>query len=248
MHPFPVGRYIRGMSSALHPLPRAQHFNLTRPLQLLDLQLHCLSPRRPAEHPELYAEAYALWRQIWSDTMVEIGSDQALDCDDFARADEILVLCSGREAIGLALLQRFDPHAAAEQVDSCDHPCPPEALEQLAARGVRDLLVGRYFTLAPGFRKRAALPFSLKDLLLGAVVGRFLASGAQLLLGAMRDERGMQRLGYRFGAQLLCGGLSYHSAAVSLLQFQPADVRTALASPRHDPRMRQLWQRWGITS
>jgi hypothetical protein len=194
----------------------------------------------PHRYAEIYDKAYELWASVWAQTFAELDGSGTLYADDFLRRDEVVVLSHDNEPVALSLFHRLDLRRPAHRADSYFRPFPQSLLTTLVANGQHDVLIGSYFTLSPTFRKgRADLP--VKDILFGAVTQRFVTSGAQLMLGIMRKDRGMHALGTRFGARPLLTDVCYHNVPVDLVQFTPANARHALASSSHRERVTGLW-------
>lgn len=234
MHPSQLGRYIPGSMSPRHaPTP-----TIAGPWARA-WQLHSF---RPAASTPLRDRAYALWRRIWSEVFSELSG--VFDDAAFDRADEVIVLCRGAEPVALSLIQRLDLREAQDRAHPHFAAYSPALFDELVARGDCEVLVGRYFTVDPAYRRDRSSGPATKDLLFGAIAAHFVASDADLMLGCMRDNRGMQRLGERFGGEPLHPGVIHHGFTTTLQQFTRARVSAALRSEVHPTEARALWQAW----
>src|SRR5262249_20527926 len=86
----------------------------------------------------------------------------------------------------------------------------------LRGRGGAMVCMGNILRFLPAWRGRLRGP-SVKELLLALSIRRFLASPADVLAGTMRNNRGMNVLGYELGFTPVFEGAIHHGVEVDLV-------------------------------
>jgi len=192
-----------------------------RTLDVTRLRYALVSPASASDDRDL---AYATWRRVWAETFEALDGARRVFSDDFTRQDELGTLFHDGECVGLTAYRFVDFAAAAAQEDSYFKPWPPSARTALLGIG-RRVCIGSYLTVEKAWRGPCG-PFSTKELLLALAVERFLASDADVMAGTLRNDRGMNGVGYRLGAQPLVCDVTHHGVAVDLVAFR-RDCRDA---------------------
>lgn len=174
-----------------------------------------------------YSSAYATYRTVWSETFREIhGEAYAYQSNDFTRQDYIQALYDGPTCIALDCVRKVRLDCAADLDDSWLRPWPADMLKALEAEHPT-ALVNSCFTVHRDYRKRngwSELPVSY---VLGCVsVLHQLEVGAPLMLGMMRRERSMNKLGSLLGSTTLLT-TTYNGEETDLVVFRSEDVREA---------------------
>jgi len=100
--------------------------------------------------------------------------------------------------------------------DSYFAPWSPEALSTAMSQGTR-ICISSHFTVASTWRN--AKGCSVKDVLGALIVERFLRSDCHTLVGTMRNDRGMNKFTYRFGAKPVERDAVHHGVPVDLIAF-----------------------------
>jgi hypothetical protein len=186
------------------------------------LHYHILHHRAiGAEHKARQIEAYECWHRVWSETFRELDGTDNLFSDDFTRQDEIGALYQGNECIGVTGYRWINLEFPYFKDDSYFRAWPREILESIAATTPR-VCVGSNLAVAPEWRG-ARHGFRVGDLLLALHVRRFHETNpelAQIMLGTMRNNRGMNALSYRLGATPIVEGAIHHGVEVDLVIFR----------------------------
>ncbi|WP_394841285.1 hypothetical protein LZC95_29970 [Pendulispora brunnea] len=179
---------------------------------------HRLSPRAtsPGERARL-REAYACWQRVWRETFRQLDGTASLFSDDFTRQDEIGALFSGEECIGLTAYRFIDLSEPSARDDSYFKVWPGELLDEVLARALR-VCVGSNLTVAEGWRGNLN-GLRVSEVLLELAVRRFQESDADVMLGTMRNNRGMNRVSYRLGARPLRERVVHHGVEVDLVAW-----------------------------
>ena len=174
----------------------------------------------------LLGAAYQCWSEVWKQTFTELEGRSALPSDDFTRQDEVGALFHGYDCIALFFSRRLDLRSPLAQDDSYFSVWPKEAREAACARGSR-VWVSSNITIHPSWRKPAN--FSLSRLICALIIERFLISDADVLVGTMRNDRGMNTVTYGLGAKPLLRDVTHHGVPVDLVAFfRDGCVRPAL--------------------
>ncbi|MBX2996139.1 MAG: hypothetical protein KF681_15035 [Bdellovibrionaceae bacterium] len=196
--------------------------------------LHILSPRLDSQEPLLKA-SYDLWRNVWSQTFLELEGRGEVVSDDFTRQDEIVVLTHAGAPVGLVFHRFVDSRDRASLEDSYFRCWTPEAKESLCQAGP-SLVIGSNITLHRDYRKSALQELPLKRLLTFASLA-FLGRRRDLdaITGTMRVDKGMHDLFYECGAFALARGLLFHNVPVDLVGFFPR--RRPIRVPTQDLRI-----------
>jgi hypothetical protein len=226
-----------GLATAPHnDIPSATASNVrvisdVAPRNVVDpdrLTYHLLKPQQsgPADLP-LLGEAYRCWSDVWTQTFSELDGLERLRSDDFTRQDEIGALFHDWECIGMTFFRWVDLANPIFKDDSYFAPWSSAALETATSRGTR-ICISSHFTVSTTWRN--ARGCSLKDVLGAMIVERFLRSDCHTLVGTMRNDRGMNKFTYRFGAQPVERDAMHHGVPVDLIAFyRDVCVRPCLA-------------------
>ncbi len=204
---------IHGDARRSEVVPRA----VVRPEEL---SYHLLSPRNagPADVP-LLGETYRCWTEVWADTFRELDNLKDLRSDDFSRQDEVGALFHGYECIGLSFFRWADLRNPVVRADSYFAAWPAAAIDTAAKHGTRGC-ISSYFTIAAPWRR--AVGCSLKDVLVSLIIERFLLSDADVLVGTLRNNRGINSMCYRNGFESIQKDVLFHGVDVDLTAFYRA--------------------------
>jgi hypothetical protein len=164
---------------------------------------------------------------VWTQTFAELEGLERLASDDFTRQDEIGALFHDWECVGMTFFRWVDLQNPIFKDDSYFKPWSAEALAKATSRGTR-VCISSHFTVATQWR--SARGCSLKDVLGALIVERFLRSDCDTLVGTMRNDRGMNKFTYRFGAKPVEKNALHHGVPVDLIAF----YRDLCVRPRLD--------------
>lgn len=198
----------------------------------------------PGSRPEpsgvdLHAAAYRCWYESWSEAFRELGKPGPLHSDAFTRQKEMCALFLGEQCVALSFMTPVDLEYPIARADSYFHNWSDRALTSLARDG-NLVMVNGNFTVHANAR-RAAPGFSLKDVLLGLCLERFLESPATAMTGAVRKTRNVHGLVRRWGAVTLEEDRpSGHGDLVDLVAFYKPEVRRR-PPLEFDATVRELW-------
>ncbi|MGA9520145.1 MAG: hypothetical protein WBV82_01695 [Myxococcaceae bacterium] len=205
------------------------------------LTYHLLHPNQRAWDSELIDEAYRCWRRVWSDTLEELDGVTRISSDQFTRQHEIGALFLDKQCIGLSTFRFVDLRVPCMRDDSYFEVWPETALKALVRDGPH-ICIGSQLTVAPEWR-RGASGLPVKDLLLGLAVQRFLESRTNTMTGLMRNNRNMNELAYRLGAEPLMRGSTLHGVEVDLVAFRRHRQMLWADDPKLQRLQSGLWER-----
>lgn len=205
-----------------HGRRRAEEDGLiTQTLQTsLDSLQHMLfKAREPAPGQErAYDKAYAFWLEMWRETFASVEPTLTLHSDVFLRHREVSAIFLDGDPIGLIMYDFRDLKVRAHRDLSYFQHYPSEVLDELSARGHTQVMLMGQLAVHPRWRRQTVGPF-MSDALVGLSIKRFLASEASAMITFTRNDRGTQRLGYRFGAEALKQDLRAHGIGSDVLAF-----------------------------
>jgi hypothetical protein len=162
-------------------------------------------------------DAYQCWRTTWAPVLRDLDVVNHLFSDEFTRQDEIGALTYRSRCIGLSAFRFVDLSLSTSLDDSYFRAWPREAIAALTAHGSKVCIGSNLAILEPW--RSAARGFSVKQLLMGLAVQRFLASSADSMAGMVRNDRGMDRLVYGMGAAPLAHNVVIHGIESDLVGF-----------------------------
>lgn len=163
-------------------------------------------------------EAYELWSAVWRETFLELENRRALPSDDFTRQDELLTLWYANRCVALTAIRWVDFEQRCFHNDSYFAAWPPNALDVICSAGT-NVCIPSYATIAKPWRHAAG--GLLKDVLFAVTTQRCVASGADVIVGTTRNDKGINEVCRRNGYLPLARDLTYHSVSVDLVAFWP---------------------------
>ena len=224
--------------------PTSEHTQVQRRVGLRtiaveDLQYHLLSPR-PMRHP-IIESAYALWREVWQSTFLELDGVADLSSDEFTRQDEIGALMHGSRCVSIVGLRWIDLSLDMWRDDSYFKPWPRKPLADLQNRIIG---ISSNAVVHPEYRGTrvappvgaCAEPARLAYLAVGLTIQRFFESSADCSVAVTRNDRGMNRVCLALGATRV-SGIELHGIETDVMHFPKSCLRG------REPALDHLWSR-----
>ena len=171
-----------------------------------------------------YEQVYAFWRETWHATFAEVAPGRELLSDGFVLHQEACAIFRNERVIGLMLRDFRDLRLRAHRELAVFQHYPPSALDALCDRGLHRVMVTAQLSVHPEFRRRTVGPM-VSDALMALSVNRFLASSAAVMVGVTRNDRGVDRLAYRFGAVPLVADLETYGIPSDVVAFHREHMR-----------------------
>jgi hypothetical protein len=182
----------------------------------------------PGTHPPMglrsaYAEAYWLWRRVWSQTFQELDGLKSLFSDDFIRQDQIGCIFRDDLCIALVFFRDLDFTLPSARHDSYFKCWKESDIIGLLKDGPK-VMVGSYITVHPEFRGSLQNGIRLKSTLLQLSIKSLLASDCDVMTGITRCDRGINTVAFDLGAQLLSKDVVYHGVPTDLVAWYRRDL------------------------
>lgn len=176
----------------------------------------------PGKHPlqewrSYYIETYHLWRSVWTATFQELDGDGTLFSDDFCRQSIIGSIFKGSRCIGIGMFQLLDFSLPMARHDSWFKAWSDSAVENLLKDG-NQVLVGNNVTVDPEFRGDLGNGIRLRNIILGLMSKTLLLTGADVMAGMARKNRGVHTASYLAGATHLEVG-QLHGVEIDYVAF-----------------------------
>jgi len=189
---------------------------------------------------ERWDDVYDCWQTVWGQTLRDLDGAGVVFSDDLTRQHELGCLFYSGRCIGMTAWRWVDLSLRAERDDSYFKAWPRAVLESAFTAGQR-VCIGSNLTVLPAWRG-AVDGYSIKELLMVLAVKRFLASDADVMVGTMRNDRGMNGLVYRLGAMPLSRDVAHHGVAVDLVTFTRGALGPFEPRPQTDALAQRLWK------
>ena len=156
----------------------------------------------PTEHQEIYDKCYALWKKVWTQTLIDLKSPQKLFSDGFTRQTKIGCLFYEDKCIAMSSFRDVDFSFQAQREDSLLNAWNPEAFELLLADGPR-VCIATYLTVDPDYRGNIAPDLTAKLLIVLLCSKYIVNSDCDVMTGTMRCNRGTDKSAYTSGARFI---------------------------------------------
>lgn len=207
---------------------------------LHELSYHVYAGRMPAEAEiKLFNQVYRFWHSIWSKTFKELEGREVLYSDDFDRHDEITVLTSEQQIIGILLLNWYDLRCEAHRSHSYFSAYPELIVRKMLKDGDHMIFTMGNLGVHPEWRKTKVGPL-ISDLLVGLACKRFLDSDGQRWCSYTRNDRKVNELCYRHGAKCLAADLTEHNVSVDIVSASREEIVVA-HEPESGALIEELW-------
>lgn len=174
------------------------------------------------EFKDLYKQAYAHWKQMWKATFLELDGTSDIESDNFTRQSDVVALFHGDKCVAMVCHRYADLDLESTLDDSYFKSWTPETLK--AARQFGSLTaIGNQISVHPDFRK---LPMGVatKDALLWFSLKHLQSQKIDSILGAVREDKSLDMLFERYGAQVLAHNIPQHHVTVALVCFKKDQI------------------------
>lgn len=169
-----------------------------------------------------YREVYSHWKKIWQTTFQELDGQSEIDSDNFSRQDEILALFHKDRCIAVAC-HRYADLLLPSLMDDTYFSSWPEEIKTKIQQMQGRIAIGNQISIDPAFRK---LPdgTAMKDVLLWFSLNHLKAQEINFVLGAVREDKSLDKLFAKYGAQILKQNVHLHNVPVTLVCFQRDEI------------------------
>lgn len=167
--------------------------------------------------------AFKSWHQVWSAAFEEVGIEKKLFSDEFTRQDDVMALFEGDKCLASLFFRNVDLSQDLHRMDSYFAEWPELAVQRLM-RDSQHICVGSQTTVIPEARGRYK-QISMKRLLLALLVQYCIHNDdSSAVTAAMRNAKGMQKVGCEAGATLLQADVPVHGEPTDLMAFYKKDL------------------------
>ena len=224
----------------------AQHklFNEELMKQLQCIMLPARAKRCIKGFEYAYNATYILWKNGVKEGMCSLGlHEQAsqLTSDEFLRHEEVFALFYQNQPVGLLL---FDWMNLIKNFAILDHSYfndyPKSLVQNLVRQGCENFMVISKLVVAKKWRKHCIGP-GVSEILTGMMIRRFKQSKADVLLFLTRNDRGTNKLGIEYGAEVLLSNHQCYGANSDILAIYPDSVKNS-SDAVIDATTEYLWQ------
>ena len=193
-------------------------------LELKDLKYYLIPGEGvDSAYAPLYTEAYRMWREVWSQTFLELDGSAQIFSDDFTRQSLIGAIFFKDQCVAMSVHHEVNFEYLAAREDSYFKAWPKEAMAELVRNG-KDVLICSHLTVASAFRGEVIPGLSLKNLTMAMSVRLLLDSEFSVMTGTMRNNRGAQRTAYATGATPIMANAQMHGVDVDLVGWYKDEV------------------------
>lgn len=189
-------------------------------MQISDLDLWIFrTPIAPADSAR-FESVFEFWAKGWEAVFVEIGRNEPVSSDQLSRQHEILVLFYREKPVAMVCQRFADLSLDSTFRDSYFKTAWSEKeIGELKAAG-GTALIGSQIMVDREFRKSTS-GLALKHLISFLSIEHAASLGVDVILGAMRVDKGMDKVFYEAGAETLASRRPYFGAEVDLVAFRP---------------------------
>lgn len=204
----------------------------------LDILNHCPAP----SELELYNNTYGFWKNSWNQTFQELKSGEVVNGDDFCVLDEVAIIHKRKSPVAIMGLRWYDlnlySHIDAEYIRAFSEA----AVAKLKEHHLYNILSIGHLVVDPDFRKENC-PISMKDLMTSLSLRRFTQSKADAVVALTRNNKGINKLFSRFGAEALVTAEVRHNVEVDMMVLFPKKYRESNL-PGVAETSRLIWNQW----
>lgn len=151
---------------------------------------------------ELYNRTYQLWKSVWTERFKEASINDSIDGDKFHLMQQLCVVHSHKQPLALIGIRTFNLHTESSLETAYINSLCPEMIQQLHNRNIFHVS-GILGLTIPAPSRKSSIHFSLKDLAGSLVLRTARSNGCQAAIAYTRNDRGINKLFERFGAEAL---------------------------------------------
>jgi hypothetical protein len=207
-----------------------------------ELKFDILTHGTAAADCDLYNRTYLLWKSVWNETFLELGTDTKVNGDDFYFLDELCTLHIQREPIAMIAIKWLNTNLLPAVENHYFQTYPPETLRYLSERGLTTFMGLGNLVTHPDWRKQKT-KFPYADLVAGLAFERQKQFGAESCLCYTRNNRGINKMICRFGGTPLWTNLIRHNVNVDVL-IVPTPQIVRHPDVQVNEMVRFLWNQW----
>lgn len=184
------------------------------------LKFYILPGRNPdIEALSIYNEAYRAWKETWEDAAKDVSAlPKDRDSTEFTRQDKVLAVFDEGRCTSLGFWTELDFRCEPTREDYYFRNWTKSALKKLAVKGPW-IGMYSYLTVAKDYRAGNRFGISFKDLQISMFVKYFQNSNVDAMTGCTRNNRGVNSVCQRGGAELLEAGKMQFGCETDLMAW-----------------------------
>lgn len=189
-----------------------------------------------------YNSAYDFWRVFMGYEMSKENLDnidEKLASDSFMLFEDVYTLFSGTSIVGFFCFDTKDMHCRAICDQSFFKSFPKEVKEQYINSANKIMSIG-HLLVHPNWR-RNKIGIGLSDILVWFMHKRFVGSGSDLMIYWTRNNRGTNKLGIKFGGEVILKNYQYGGLEADIIATKPENVVMDSGDDEVNQLSQKLW-------
>ena len=193
-----------------------------------NLRFEHFNTGHPGDKVDLGAASFIFWKSIWQDTFDELGVTKQVWSDDFLHR-ELVGFFDNNRPVGLVLFRYLDLNRPSHRSVSYFQNHPKDVLDK--SFSPCDLTqVSSHITIDKKWTK-SQTDYPLSELLISFCLLDFLQNRkAKRMLAYLRNNRGIQNIFYRHGAEALARNVHAYNVDVDFVQITRAKAHLSTLS------------------
>ena len=200
---------------------------LERERFLNSCELYLLPGRCPPNynHIDLHNKVYGYWKSFWLETFANNKSNSQPSADVFYRQDTVAVLTYELDIIGTLFCSENNVASdVVSEIKYFNRPHIHEFCSRNKNSGLSNIATYEMLTVNPKYRRRiTGVPFG--SILLGLIAECFKSMQADMMIGPVRLDNGVDKMVSDFGWELVSESYMMHETPVSLSVLFKSGVR-----------------------
>ena len=203
-----------------------------------------LNHREASQNIEMYNKTYRLWQNVWNQTFNELNEDKRVDGDQFYLLDEFCTIAFQGQPIAMIALKWLDLSLQPSSDNSYFRTFPETTNDVLAKLNFKKLMAMGNLVVHPEWRRQSlSSGVSLSEIVIGLALERFKYSTFESVICYTRNNRGINKIIYRYGGTPLWENIIRHNVEVDVAIIPKAEV-CQNPTPQVDHLVKRLWNHW----
>jgi hypothetical protein len=182
---------------------------------------------------------YSAWKRGWATTYRELQSEAEPQSNEFLRQSFMAAIVCEAEVVGCHLYSFWDLHSRIHLENPYFADYPESVLEAFRSRGASDVMTMEYLYVSPQWRK-SLTGISYAEILLSLALRILSQVDAAAAIGIARNDRKMNSVIYRKGAECMATDLIMHHVDVDIISvFQGAAIEDLIG--QENDIFERLW-------
>jgi hypothetical protein len=189
------------------------------------------TPEKNFPGQDFHNRVYSFWKEFWTEVY---GSEEGVDGDTFLRQDFVPVVTHGDDIVAVHLYTIFNPKTLATKNHSYFHCYPKDFFSYLDAEGMESVMSIESLTVNSAWRK-GRVGVSFGEVMIGCSLNYFESTLADAVIAPTRNDRGVNRMCYKFGFDCYASSLDYRGFDIDIVCGNKKRVQ-----PSPDPKINEI--------